>query len=584
MPSQEEIRICEPVDNLNHIFSYENDLKSQLHRPLCHQNGLTKQPSSQLNKGSTRTDNSSGHKNTHQLNSEAANGKIIANGTTDNDNPNSVRTAKNNGTQKESFEPIPMLVACLTYMGFYFLMLLGFLNQLLFAPKVATERNREGYAPLYDSFEQFYLRYVYRRIRDCFNRPICSVPGDEVTLKDRITKDRCWTFEFTGTETKCLNLGSYNYLGFASNSGPCAENSIQSIREYGLASCSSRSEFGSIPLHTELEELTARYLGVDDAITFGMGFGTNSLNIPALLSPGCLVVSDVKNHASIILGLRLSGATVKVFQHNDMHDLERVLKNAIVNGQPKSGLPWKKILIVVEGVFSMEGSIVKLPEVIALKKKYKAYIYLDEAHSIGAMGENGGGIVDFYKVDPHDVDILMGTFTKSFGSAGGYIAGSKKLINYLRVHSHAHCYASSMSPPVAQQIISSMRIIMGLDGTGEGKRRTEQLARNSLYFRRRLAQMGVITIGHDNSPVVPMMVYLFSKIAAVVRELLDHKIAAVGVGFPATPIMAGRIRFCLSAAHTKEQLDHALDIIDEVADKLGLKYSRKPRAKGQIEY
>lgn len=230
---------------------------------------------------------------------------------------------------------------------------------------------------------------------------------------------------FTGTETKCLNLGSYNYLGFASNEGQCADNSIQSVREYGLACCSPRSELGSVSLHKELEKLTARFLGVEDAITFGMGFATNSLNIPALLSPGCLVISDEKNHASIILGLRLSGAIIKVFRHNDMEDLERVLKNAVVNGQPKSGVPWKKILIVVEGVFSMEGSIVKLPEVIALKKKYKAYIYLDEAHSIGAMGTNGGGVVDFYNVDPKDVDILMGTFTKSFGSAGGYIAGSK---------------------------------------------------------------------------------------------------------------------------------------------------------------
>lgn len=229
-------------------------------------------------------------------------------------------------------------------------------------------------------------------------------------------------------------MGSYNYLGFASNSGPCADTSIESIHEYGLATCSTRTELGSMPFHTELEKLTARYLGVEDAITFGMGFGTNSLNIPALLSPGCLVVSDEKNHASIILGLRLSGATIKVFHHNDMHDLERVLKNAIVNGQPKTHLPWKKILIVVEGVFSMEGSIVKLPEVIALKKKYKAYIYLDEAHSIGAMGEHGGGIVDFYKVDPHDVDILMGTFTKSFGSAGGYIAGSKVCIAYITLN------------------------------------------------------------------------------------------------------------------------------------------------------
>lgn len=156
-----------------------------------------------------------------------------------------------------------------------------------------------------------------------------------------------------------------------------------------------------------------------------MGFATNSLNLPTILSPGCLVVSDEKNHASIILGLRLSGATIRVFRHNDMMDLEKVLQNAVVNGQPKTGEPWKKILIIVEGVFSMEGSVVRLPEVIALKKKYKAYVYLDEAHSVGAMGPNGRGVVEFFGSDPKDIDILMGTFTKSFGSSGGYIAGSK---------------------------------------------------------------------------------------------------------------------------------------------------------------
>lgn len=243
-----------------------------------------------------------------------------------------------------------------------------------------------------------------------------------------------------------------------------------------------------------------------------MGFATNALNLPSLISPGCLVVSDEKNHASIILGLRLSGATVKVYSHNDVKSLDRVIENAIVHGQPKSGAPWKKIFIICEGVFSMEGSIVKLPEIVAIKKKYNAYIYLDEAHSIGATGPRGRGITDYYGIDPNDIDILMGTFTKSFGSAGGYIAGSKTLINFLRVNSHAHCYATSMSPPVAQQVLTSMSIIMGKDGTREGQRRINQLARNTNYFRRRLAQIGVITYGHEDSPVVPMLVYLFSKI------------------------------------------------------------------------
>lgn len=296
------------------------------------------------------------------------------------------------------------------------------------------------------------------------------------------------------------------------------------------------------------------------------------------------MVSDAKNHASIILGLKLSGATTRVFQHNNMQDLERVLRTNIVRGRPETGAPWKKVLIVVEGVFSMEGSIVKLPEIVALKKRYKAYLYLDEAHSIGAAGPHGRGVCDYFGVDARDVDIMMGTFTKSFGSAGGYIAGTRSLVNALRATSHAHVYASSMAPPVAQQILTSMKIIMGKEGDGEGQRRIDRLARNTRYFRRRLAQMGVITFGHVDSPVVPMLVYLFSKIAAVIRELTLRNVAVVGVGYPATPLREGRIRFCLSAAHTKEQLDYILAVVDEIADRIGLKYSRKPRDPSPIEY
>ena len=370
-------------------------------------------------------------------------------------------------------------------------------------------------------------------------------------------------------------MGSYNYLGFAENNGPCAKDSIESIESYGIATCSSRRELGTQPLHVDLEQLTAKFLGVDDALVFGMGFATNSLNIPSLLSKGCLVVSDEKNHASIILGLKLSGAAIRVFKHNDMEDLERTLLKAASEGQPKTAAPWKKILIIVEGVYSMEGSIVKLPKVIELKKKYKAYLYVDEAHSVGAMGPNGRGVVDFYGVNPRDVDILMGTFTKSFGSAGGYIAGSRKLINFLKVNSHANAYASSMAPAVAQQVITSMKLIMGLDGTNDGRRRIEQLSRNAKYFRKRLADMGVITYGHEDSPVVPMLSYFFSKSSAFVRMMTEKNFAVVGVGYPATPLSEARIRFCLSAAHTKEQLDLALEAINEICDKLGLKYSRR---------
>jgi len=479
-----------------------------------------------------------------------------------------------------------MYIALLTYLGYGILVLVGYVKEFFanFIPSQIPEVDREGYAPLYESFESFYTRNVYRPVRDCFNRPICSVPGAELTLKDRVTHDNGWTFQFTGTTTKCLNMGSYNYLGFAEAEGPCAAESQNAVVDLGLGTCSSRHELGTMSIHQELERLVARFVGAEDSITFGMGFATNALNLPCLVSKGCLVLSDENNHASLILGLRLSGATTRVFKHNDMKDLERQLRQGVIQGQPRTYRPWRKILIVVEGVYSMEGSIVNLPDVIALKKKYKAYLYLDEAHSIGALGPRGRGVVDYYGCDPKDVDILMGTFTKSFGSAGGYIAGSKKLINHIRIQSHASCYAASMSAPVAQQIISSMRIIMGEDGTNEGQRRLEQLSRNSRYFRQRLRQMGLIVYGNDDSPVVPVLLFMPAKIAAAARELIKRGVASVSVGFPATRITESRARFCISASHTKEMLDMSLEAMDEVADLLRLKYSRLPRPVGPILY
>ncbi|KAG7238677.1 hypothetical protein INR49_030643 [Caranx melampygus] len=214
-------------------------------------------------------------------------------------------------------------------------------------------------------------------------------------------------------------------------------------------------------------------------------------------------------------------------------------------------------------------------EVIALKKRYKAYLYLDEAHSIGALGPNGRGVVDYFGLDPKDVDIMMGTFTKSFGAAGGYIGGKKELIDYLRSHSHSALYATSMSPPVAQQIITSMKIIMGEDGTTLGADRLRQLSENTTYFRRKLRDMGFIIYGNDDSPVVPMMLYMPAKIGAFGREMLKRNIGTVVVGFPATPIIESRARFCVSAAHTREMLDTALAAISEVGDLLQLKYSRR---------
>jgi len=204
---------------------------------------------------------------------------------------------------------------------------------------------------------------------------------------------------------------------------------------------------------------------------------------------------------------------------------------------------------------------------------------------MGAMGPNGRGVCDYFGCDPRDVDILMGTFTKSFASAGGYIAGRKKLIDHLRVNSHSAAYGGSMSPPSIQQIISSMNIMMGRDGTDEGAIRVRQLARNIAYFRQRLRQMGFIVYGNDDAPVVPLMLYLPSKVTCFSRELLKRNVGVVVVGFPATPLTLARARFCVSASHTKELLDQALAAIDVVGDKIGAKLSKKKYRIGeQIEY
>ena len=296
----------------------------------------------------------------------------------------------------------------------------------------------------------------------------------------------------------------------------------------------------------------ANFLGVESCITFGMGFSTNANNIPCLVNKDSLIISDSLNHTSIVLGSRLSNATIKTFKNNDMNDLENKLLQGI---QEKK---YNKILIIVEGIYSMEGVIVNLPEIIRIKKKYKAYLYIDEAHSIGAIGPNGKGVVDFYGCNPKDVDILMGTFTKSFASAGGYIAGSKQLIDYIRMHSQANCYATSMSSPTCKQITYVLNTI------NNNKERCNKLKYNTIYFRRRLKEIGFKPIGHSLSPVVPVMIYIPYKLILFSREMLKKNIAVVVVGFPATNLYGSRVRFCVSSAHTIQMLDYIIESIKEI--------------------
>ncbi|ORZ03347.1 pyridoxal phosphate-dependent transferase [Syncephalastrum racemosum] len=448
-------------------------------------------------------------------------------------------------------EAVPFFILISTYLNYFCLILLGHMHDLLgklLQPSAYTHlQTQGGYAPLVSDFDSFYTRRLYMRIRDCEVR-------------------------------ECLNLASYNYLGFAQAAGPCADAVEKACHLRGLTTAALPGDH-STELHHELERRVARFVGKPDALVISMGFATNATTLPALTHRGCLLISDELNHASIIFGARLSGAHVRVFKHNNMRDLEAVLREAISQGMPRTHRPWKKIMVVVEGLYSMEGTIVNLPELVQLKKRYKFYLYVDEAHSIGALGEHGGGICDFYGIDPAHIDILMGTFTKSFGAAGGYIAASTHIIQYLRTHNHAYIYAETMPIPVTRQIMASMKIICGQDGTDNGKRRIRQLADNAYYFARRLREMGFIVYGDHGSPVVPLLLFNPAKISAFSRELLKRDIAVCVVGYPATPIISSRARFCLSAAHTREDIDRAIETISEVGDLLMLKLSKKGQTK-----
>lgn len=220
-------------------------------------------------------------------------------------------------------------------------------------------------------FDSFYTRRLKQRIDDCFSRPTTGVPGRTITLLDRESNDNNTTLRLTGTRTRGLNLSSYNYLGFAQGRGGCADAVEEGIKRYGLCATGGRLEGGSLDLHVQTEQLVAKFLGKEDALISSMGFATNSCIIPALVSKGCLVISDELNHASIRTGVRLSGASVRMFKHNNMKALEKLLREVISQGQTRTHRPWKKILVIVEGLFSMEGTLCDLPTLIELKKRYK---------------------------------------------------------------------------------------------------------------------------------------------------------------------------------------------------------------------
>ncbi|KAI0822044.1 serine palmitoyltransferase 2 [Trametes gibbosa] len=526
----------------------------------------------------------------------------------------------------------PYYILLTTYVSYLLLICLGHLRDFVgkrFRPADYKHLHLwNGYAALNSDFDSFYMRRVKIRVDDCLSHPVTGVPGRTIVLLDRYSPDYNKTMVATYTHTRALNVASYNYLGFAQGTGPCADAVEAAIKRYGVVAGGSRLEGGTLDLHQQTEALVARFVGTEDALVSSMGFATNSTIIPALVNKGCLVISDELNHASIRFGVRLSGANVRIFKHNDMKSLENLLREVITQGQPKTHRAWKKILLVVEGLFSMEGTMANLPVIMELRKKYKFYLFVDEAHSVGALGAHGRGVTDYFDIDPHSVDILMGTFTKSFGAAGGYIAGRKTIIDRLRLRGHSGAYAESVTPPVLTQVIASMASIMGItlpnakrstpssevpllnyaessipeselipgsvpatalpawmpitpamiDGS-DGRVRLSRLAFNSRYLNRGLRRLGFITYGSDDSPIVPLLLFHLGKLVVFSRMMRTRAtpIVVVVVGYPATSLGTARVRFCLSSAHTKEDIDAVLRACDEIGEVLCLKQAQGER-------
>ncbi|AFN83006.1 serine palmitoyl transferase subunit 2 [Encephalitozoon romaleae SJ-2008] len=467
---------------------------------------------------------------------------------------------------------IPLHLMLVTYLFYLIVVLLGHardtFGKLLF-PKIYKKYKLDnGKVPLYGSFESFFSRRIFRRARDCCERPITGVPGRHVTVLERISEDYNETFRFTGRKLKLLNLGSYNYLGFSNNEGPIVEKVVEVVRHYPLVMTAPTREVGCYDIVRTLEEEMASFLYQEDCMVFSIGYGTNSSNIPVICEAETLILSDELNHASLITGAKISKGVIRVFEHNNMEDLENKLVFNISQGQPLTHRSWKKIIVIVEGIYSMEGTIVNLKKLVELKKKYKFYIFVDEAHSIGALGATGRGVCEYAGVDFKEIDIFMGTFTKSFGGMGGYIAGSKKLITWLRFYSDLSLYGDQIPPFVCSQILESLRCIKF---TELGRLKIEKLRSNTVLMRQSLVNAGFFVLGDEFSPVIPILIVCPGKLAEFSRLCMAEGIGVVVVGYPATPILTSRVRLCISASHTTEDVMRAFEVIDRIGERLGMK-------------
>jgi len=350
---------------------------------------------------------------------------------------------------------------------------------------------------------------------------------------------------------KVILLCSNNYLGLA-NHPSIKKAANKAIKEFGCGSGASRLISGTMKLHSELEKKIALFKNTNSALVFNSGYHANIGTLSALMKKRDIVFCDELNHASIIDGCRLSGAEIAIYPHKDMGALERHLKKS---------KGYKKRLIVTDSVFSMDGDIAPLPDIVFLAKKYSALTMVDDAHATGVFGKNGKGITEHFNLSSNEVDIQMGTFGKALGSFGAYIAGNNELIDYLINRARSFIYTTALPPAVPAASLAAIEMIQSKPDL------RKKLWKNVDYFKKGLKKRGFENI-NSQSQIIPIIIGNSKKVVMASEYLFNKGVFVVGIRPPAVPRKKERLRITIMSSHTRKDLDSALNVLLKMKEKI----------------
>ncbi|GAB0219923.1 glycine C-acetyltransferase [Staphylococcus pseudintermedius] len=353
---------------------------------------------------------------------------------------------------------------------------------------------------------------------------------------------------------KYINLSSNNYLGLATNEDLkiAAKNAIDS---HGVGAGAVRSINGTLDLHDELESTLAEFKGTEAAVAYQSGFNCNMAAISAVMNKNDAILSDELNHASIIDGCRLSKAKIIRVNHSDMDDLRQKAKEAVESGQ------YNKVMYITDGVFSMDGDVAKLPEIVEICEQYGIMVYVDDAHGSGVMGRGAGTVKHFGLQDK--VDFQIGTLSKAIGVVGGYVAGSQKLIDWLKAQSRPFLFSTSLAPGDTKAITEAVKKLMA------STELHDRLWENANYLKEGLSRLGFDT-GQSETPITPVIIGDEKKTQQFSKRLMEEGIYVKSIVFPTVPRGTGRVRNMPTAAHTTDMLDQALEVYARVGKELGI--------------